>query len=728
MNKEFKLKDPFQAREAQKYPNPIPSRELIIQYLEQKGRPATRENLIRALALESDDQKEALRRRLIAMERDGQIISNRRGSYALVDKLELIRGHVEGHKDGFGFVIPDDGGEDVFLTPRQMRMVFPGDRVLVRIANIDRRGRREGFIAQILQRNTQQIVGRYFVDGGMAFVTPSNKDIAQDILIPPSHEGAAKPGQVVMAEVIAQPNSRRQAMGRIIEVLGEHMAPGLEIDVALRAYGLPHQWPQEVLDEIANIHEEVSEQDKKGRKDLRNLPLVTIDGEDAKDFDDAVYAERREQGGWKLYVAIADVSHYVKSETALDTEALKRGNSVYFPTRVVPMLPEVLSNNLCSLKSAVDRLSLVCEMIISPEGKILRSNFYEAVIQSRARLTYNEVAAALKSKTTTITADLLPHLQELNRLYHTLRKQREVRGALEFTSVETRIIFGQGQKIQQIVPTERNDAHRIIEECMLLANVAAAKFLQQHKMATLFRVHEGPDPERLENLRDFLKSMGLKLGGGDEPTPMDYAKLLQRIQGRPDEHLIQTVTLRSLSQAIYTPLNDGHFGLAYDSYAHFTSPIRRFPDLLVHRAIRHILQGKTKENFAYDTVAMHRMGEHCSMTERRADEATRDAVSWLKCEYMQDKVGEIFEGIISGVTGFGVFVELKNIFVEGLVHITSLKNDYYHFDPVKHRLKGKRTGATYRLGDTIRVLVARVNVDDKEIDFELADTKKSSKR
>lgn len=723
-----KLIDPFYTREAQKYPNPIPSRELIMQYLEQKGRPVTRDNLIRVLGLENEEQKEALRRRLIAMERDGQIISNRRGSYALVDKLELIRGRVVGHKDGFGFVIPDDGGEDVFLTPKQMRVVFPEDRVLVRIANIDRRGRREGFIAEILQRNTQQIVGRYFEEGGIAFVTPSNKDIAQDIIIPPDHEAAAKHGQMVVAEIIAQPNIRRQAMGKIVEVLGDHMAPGLEIEVAIRAYGLPHQWPKDVEEEIDHFSEHVVESDKQGRKDLRHLPLVTIDGEDAKDFDDAVYCERREQGGWRLYVAIADVSHYVKQPSALDKEALKRGNSVYFPTRVIPMLPEILSNNLCSLKPQVDRLCMACEIIISPEGKTLRSNFFEAIMHSRARLTYNQVAAALKDQTTTVSPDLLPHLQELNRLYHTLRKQREFRGALEFDTVETRIIFGEGQKIQQIVPTERNDAHRIIEECMLVTNVAAAKFLQHHKMATLFRVHEGPDLEKLENLRDFLKGIGLKLTGGDEPTPMDYAKLLSRIQGRPDEHLIQTVLLRSLSQAIYTPLNDGHFGLAYETYAHFTSPIRRYPDLLVHRAIRHILQGQTRETFSYDNIIMHRMGEHCSMTERRADEATRDAVTWLKCEYMQDKIGEIFDGIISGVTGFGVFVELKNIFVEGLVHITALKNDYYHFDPIKHRLKGKRTGSIYRLGDPIRVLVARVNIDNKEIDFELADVKKSQKQ
>lgn len=713
-------KDPFYQREAQKYANPIPSREFIIRFLEEKGRPVSRESLIKSLELQDEEQQEALRRRLIAMERDGQIMSNRKGSYALVDKLELIKGRVEGHKEGFGFVIPEDGGNDIFLTPKQMRAVFPGDKVLVRINNVDRRGRREGFIAEVLEHNTQNIVGRYFVDGGIAFISPSKKDFTQDVIIPAGQEAGAKHGQVVIGEIVAQPTTRRQPVGRIIEVLGDHMAPGLEIQVAIRAYGLPHEWPQEVTDEVAPLKEEVLEQDKKGRKDLRGLPLVTIDGEDAKDFDDAVYAEKRKEGGWRLFVAIADVSHYVKPGTALDKEAYIRGNSVYFPAQVIPMLPEILSNGLCSLRPNVDRLALVCEVNLSATGKMLHSQFYSAVIKSRARLTYTEVAKALANQKTNIAPEILPHLKELNKLYQVLKKQRSLRGALEFETVETRIIFGENRKIEKIVPVERNDAHKIIEECMLTANVATAKFLTQNKLATLFRVHAGPNPEKLENLKNFLKGFGLKLTGGDDPTPMDYAKLIKRIEGRPDEHLIQTVLLRSLSQAIYTPLNDGHFGLAYDTYTHYTSPIRRYPDLLVHRAIYHILVGKAKKEFPYDQITMERMGEHCSMTERRADEATRDASLWLKCEYMQDKLGQEFAGIISGVTGFGVFVELKGIYVEGLLHITSLKNDYYSFDPTKHRLTGKRTNQMYRLGDPIRVQVARVNIDDKEIDFELA--------
>lgn len=719
-------KDPFLERESKNYENPIPSREYIMQYLKEKGRPASKENLIRALALESDDQKEALRRRLIAMVRDGQIISNRRGSFALVDELELIKGKIEGHKDGFGFVIPEDGSEDIFLTPTQMRAVFPGDTVLTRVSRVDKRGRREGFIAEVIEHNTRQIVGRYFVEKGLAFVAPSNKEITQDIIIPPEYAGEAKHGQVVMVDVIAQPTPRRQPFGKIIEILGEHMAPGLEIDVAIRAHQLPYQWSEEVLKEIAQFQPEVAEADKKGRKDLRHLPFVTIDGEDARDFDDAVYAEKRKEGGWRLFVAIADVSYYVKPQTYLDKEALKRGNSVYFPERVIPMLPEILSNELCSLRPQVDRLAMVCEINISSNGKITRSAFYEAIIRSQARLTYAVVAAALQyKKSTAIPANLLSHLQQLYQLYHILIKQRAMRGALEFDTQETRIVFGEDRKIKEIIPVVRNDAHRLIEECMLLANVAAAKYLQQQKMATLFRVHGGPNQEKLENLRDFLKGMGLKLGGGDDPTPQDYAKLLQKIKGRTDERLIQTVLLRSLSQAVYAPINEGHFGLAFEAYAHFTSPIRRYPDLLVHRAIRHALQ-KSKQEFPYNPATMLKMGEHCSTTERRADEATRDAVAWLKCEYMQDKVGETFPGIITGVTGFGIFVELKNVFVEGLVHITALKNDYYHFDPIRHLLKGRQTGNVYRLGDPIEVLVARVNVDERQLDFELTQDQQPS--
>ncbi|KPJ67383.1 MAG: hypothetical protein AMJ43_03735 [Coxiella sp. DG_40] len=710
--------DPYHEREMRKYVKPIPSREYILECLDKFGKPVKVEYLAKTFSLKSKQQREALQHRLMAMARDGQLIANRRGSFLLVDKTSLVRGVVIGHKEGYGFLVPEDGGKDIFLPARQMRSVFHDDRVLVQVIGKDKHGRREGVIVEILERNTKYIVGRYFKESGVAFVVPSNKSISQDIIIPKGKQGKAKHGQLVTADVIAYPSVRRQATGKIVEVLGEHMGPGMEIEVAIRAHNLPHKWPKNVLRET-NALQKLTELDYRGRKDLTELPLVTIDGEDAKDFDDAIYCEPHPRGGWRLYVAIADVGYYVKADTALDQEALVRGNSVYFPGVVIPMLPEVLSNELCSLQPNVDRLCMVCDMCISKEGKVNRYSFYEAVMCSHARLTYNQVVSTLAGKSQD-HSDLLPYLQELYSLFKALQKQRKTRGAIEFTTLETRIIFSKNRKIKQIVPIVRNDAHRIIEECMLAANVCAARFLLQKKIPALYRVHEGPDATKLADLRGFLVNLGLNLGGDDNPKPIDYAKLLNKIEGRRDEHLIQTIILRSMRQAVYDAENIGHFGLAYDAYGHFTSPIRRYPDLITHRAIRHAIHGGTMTNFHYDSNTIHNFGEHCSMTERRADDATCDAIDWLKCEYMLDKIGKIFDGIISGVTSFGVFVELKDIYVEGLLHITALTNDYYEFDAVKHCLHGKRLRKSFCLGDPIKVQIARVDLDEAQIDFELS--------
>jgi ribonuclease R len=712
----FSLKqDPYRKRETKKYTKPIPSREYIMQCLEKLGKPVTHEYLVKAFALRGKEAKEALHNRLIAMARDGQLMANRRGSFLLVDKTSLVRGIIIGHKDGYGFLVPEDAGKDIFLPARQMRSVFHDDRVLVQVVGRDKHGRREGKIVEILERNTTEIVGRYFEESGIGFVIPANKSISQDIIIPREEQHKAKPGQLVNIAIIDYPTVRRQATGTIIEILGEHLAPGLEIEVAIRSHNLPHKWTKDIVDE-ANLLKKSAKIIAKGRKDLRKLHFVTIDGEDAKDFDDAIYCEKRPKAGWRLYVAIADVSNYVKPDSALDQEALARGNSVYFPGKVVPMLPEILSNELCSLQPNVDRLAMVCDMSLAKDGKITRFSFYEAVIRSHARLTYTEVAKMLESKTITKS---LPYLDELYTVFKVLLKQRKARGAVEFSTVETRIIFGKERKIKQIIPLIRNDAHRIIEECMLVANVCAAKYLLNKKIPALYRVHESPDPDTLNSLRSFLGGLGLSLGGGDDPKPRDYAKLLEQIKGRRDEHLIQTVILHSMRQAVYDEENIGHFGLAYEAYGHFTSPIRRYPDLIAHRAIRHAIYGGTLDNFYYDSNTVHNFGEHCSMTERRADDATRDAIDWLKCEYMQNKIGQAFTGIISGVTGFGVFVELKDIYVEGLLHITSLANDYYEYNAIKHCLIGRRTGKKYCLGDPIRVQVARVDLDEAQIDFEL---------
>lgn len=710
-------KDPFLEREICKYSDPIPSREYIMQCLKTIGKPATDRDIIKIFKLKKDDNIEAMRRRLIAMARDGQIVSNRRGSYILVDKSSLARGVVAGHKEGFGFLLSEDGGEDIFLSPKQMRSVFPNDRILVQVLNEDRRGRLEGAIVEILERNTTTIVGRYFEEEEIAFITPSNKKIAQDIIIPKDAKYSAKHGQLVVAEITNYPTSRRQATGKIVEVLGEHMAPGLEIDVAIRAYNLSHTWSPETLNEAATIKPVIPKKDYLHRKDLRDLPLVTIDGEDAKDFDDAVFCEKTTSGSWRLYVAIADVSHYVKPHTAIDKEASQRGTSVYFPNLVIPMLPEVLSNDLCSLKPNVDRLCMVCEMTIDKNGKISRYQIYDAIMRSQARLTYTIVADILAGKKNPYPK-LLPHLKNLYAVYKALEKQRKQRGAIEFETTETRIIFNAAKKITKIVPVVRNDAHRVIEECMLAANVCTAKFLLKNKIPSLYRVHEGPTTEKLTTLHSFLNCLGIHLTGGEKPKPIDYAKLLEKIKDRKDQHLIQKMLLRSMRQAIYDETNIGHFGLAYEAYAHFTSPIRRFPDLLTHRAIRHALKGGKTADFIYDNNTIHNFGEHCSMAERRADDATRDAADWLKCEYMLSRVGEKFTGIISGVMSFGLFVELKDIYVEGLIHITSLANDFYQFDPVRQCLRGRRGGKVYRLGDSIKVRVANVNLDDREINLE----------
>ena len=685
------------------------------------------------LKIDTEEGAEALRRRLGAMVRDGQLVRNRRDCYALADQFDLVQGRVIGHRDGFGFLVTDGEGDDVYLSARQMHALFHGDRVMVRITGVDRRGRREGDVVEILKRNTHTIVGRFYSESGVNFVTPDSKRIAHDIAIPSGETGDARHGQIVSVEIIEQPGKRKPPVGRVAEVLGDHMAAGMEIDIAILSHELPQAWPAAVEKEISVFGKDVPKDAIGGREDLREVPLVTIDGADSRDFDDAVFCEATKDG-WRLLVAIADVSHYVHPDTELDREAFDRGNSVYFPERVIPMLPEVLSNGLCSLNPDVDRLCLVCEMMFDKDGQMTGSRFLDAVMRSHKRFTYSEVAAILVDRDRQALnqhRQLVPHLEDLYRLYKSLRKVRNKRGAIDFETTETRIVFGKDRKIERIVPLLRNDAHMVIEECMIAANVATATFLEQHKMPTLYRIHARPAGEKIAELQEFLKEMGLALRGGDKPTAKNYSALLKQVKGRPEEHLINTVLLRSMPRAEYNPDNIGHFGLAHEHYAHFTSPIRRYPDLLVHRAIRHILSGKKAGSFKYNQAAMQELGEHCSTTERRADDATRDAVDWLKCEYMLDKVGETYAGIISSVTSFGIFVELQDIYVEGLVHVTAMGNDYYHFDPTRHWLMGERTNRIYRLGDQLDVRIVQVNLDERKIDFELAEKtpgKKTAKK
>lgn len=724
------LQDPQAAREAQKYEQPIASRELILEVMAERDVPMRMSELASALGIDNDSDLFSLQKRLRAMQRDGQVISGRRGALGLPKKMDLVKCKVIGHRDGYGFASPVEDGDDFFLSSRQMFRVFDGDEVLVAESGYDDKGRPSGQIVEVLTRAHTSIVGRYMEEGGIGYLLPHNRRISNHVLIPPKAKAGAKSGQLVSIKITGYPTEVLGAKGEVEEILGDHLDPGLEIDVAIRAHDIPNEWPDEVLSEAGALRDEPSESDKKNRIDLRHLGLVTIDGEDARDFDDAVYCET-EGSGFRLWVAIADVSHYVPLGSALDEEAVNRGNSVYFPERVVPMFPEVLSNGLCSLKPSVDRLAMVCEMLIDADGQVNDATFYEAVIHSHARLTYTQVGEVLENGGCDgVHSDRLDGLFRLHALYKVLRHARAKRGAIDFETVETRILFDENRKIDAIVPVNRNDAHKLIEECMLAANVATANFLEASDVAGLFRVHEGPSAERLEALRTFLGELALELPGGLDPTPLDYQAVLSRLADRDDAQVIQTMLLRSLSQAVYKPDNGGHFGLNYDAYAHFTSPIRRYPDLLVHRAIkrlatsmgstpRKLSKEKSRALYPYTMTDLVAAGEHCSMTERRADDATRDVQLWLKCEYLRHHIGDEFAGVVASVTRFGMFVELTDIYMEGLVHISALPSDYYHFDQASQRLVGEHTRKTYQLGDAVRVQVARVDLDDRKIDLEI---------
>ena len=731
------LQDPNYAKELAKYDNPVPSREFILQIIRKQNSPMSKEEIFKTLAIVNEEQQEAMRRRLRAMENDGQLVFTKRKCYALPEKLDLLKGMVIGHREGFGFLQVEGKKEDFFIPNVQMQKVMHGDYVLAQANGFDRKGRPEVRIVRVLEANKKQIVGRFFLEQGIGYVVPDDSRITRDILIPDNARLGARIGQVVVVELHPRTAPFFQPIGKITEVLGDNMAKGMEVEIAIRKHDIPHSFPTAVEKQLKKWAEDVPEEAKRGRVDLRDLPLVTIDGEDARDFDDAVFCQKQGKG-WKLWVAIADVSYYVRPKSALDTEAYNRGNSVYFPNRVVPMLPEKLSNGLCSLNPQVDRLCMVCEITISAKGKMTDYQFYEAVMNSHARLTYNKVAKILEKDTALCEryASLVPHLQDLHDMYQVLVKARQQRGAIEFETIESKFIFNALGRIERIEPVVRNDAHKIIEECMILANIASANFMEKHQEPALYRIHAVPGEEKLTAFRSFLAECGLSLSGGNKPTPMDYAQLLEQIKPRPDHELIQTMLLRSMSQAVYSADNIGHFGLALEEYAHFTSPIRRYPDLTLHRGIKYLLakkkgsKRKTTDTggYHYQLEEMDVFGAHCSSTERRADDATREVADWLKCEYMQDHVGEEFEGVISSVTGFGFFVRLNDLFIDGLVHISGLANDYYLFDMPKQRLIGENSGMIFRLGDAVKVRVEAVSLEQKQIDFSLISSERKPKR
>ncbi len=742
-SKTLSSKDPFYQRESQKYANPIPSREYILSFLETAGGPLKFKAIQNGLSLFEDEQLIGLERRLGAMVRDGQIHCDRKRAYGVINKLDLTKGIILGHKDGFGFFSPEQGGKDWFVSAREMRRVFPGEKVLVREKGQNRDGKKEAGVVEVLQgENPLQIVGRFHIENGFTFVTPEDPRISQDILIPPDDPMNVKKDQVVVIQLTIRPTYKSQAVGRVVEVLGDYLAPGMEIEIAIAQYGIRNSWNDEIHDQLKKLPTEVQRSEIEGRTDLRHLPLMTIDGEDARDFDDAVYCKPKALGGWKLYVAIADVSHYVKPDSALDLEAIKRGNSVYFPNSVVPMLPEQVSNGFCSLKPKVDRLCMVCEINIARDGKPGRSKFYPAVMHSQARMTYNKVWSILEGDEALCSQykELVNPIKQLHKLYQARIKRKKKRGAIEFETVETQIKFNDNKKIDKIIPVVRNDAHKLIEECMICANVAAAQFFIRKKLPGLFRVHLGPKEKKLEVLRSYLAELGLFITGGSEPDPDIFRKFLDSIKDRPDAENIQIMLLRSMSQAEYSPHNEGHFGLAFDAYTHFTSPIRRYPDLIVHRIIKAQVmdkkwqskQEKEQVKKLYTVDKLSSIGQANSITERNADLATRDVMDWLKCEYMQSHIGNTYSGEVSSITNFGLFVRLNEVYVEGLIHVTELGDDYYHYDHAKQRMLGERTGQSFSIGDELDIQVANVDIDLRRIDFSLREpsqkTTKGKKR
>ncbi|PCH86132.1 MAG: ribonuclease R [Piscirickettsiaceae bacterium] len=706
------------------------SKQQLLTYLKEQKVPQDWGSISTGLGVVSKPAKRALSKQLSGLLASGELLFNRKEQYCLVEQTDLEVGVVIGHADGFGFLKREAGGDDLFIPPKEMRALFNGDRVVASRGKVNRQGKVEARIVDVLERKVKTVVGRFFNVMGVCHIEAENKRIFQHIFIPPDATFNAKDGQIVMVEVTRYPSLRTEAIGKVIEVMGDHMAPGMEIDMAIRSYDLPYEWSQDILSESEAFSVDVSEVDLTDRKDIRQLPFVTIDGADARDFDDAVYGKKT-ANGWALSVAIADVAHYVQTNTAIDKEAYERGNSVYFPEKVIPMLPEVLSNGLCSLNPLVDRLCMVCEMQINAAGTVVDSTFYQAIMHSHARLTYDQVGEIFDETNPGLIEQhqaLLPHLHELRHIYHALKAAADKRGALEFDTFETRFVFDESRKIKSIEPLVRHGAHRLIEVCMIAANAATAHYLTKHKIPNLLRIHDGPSADRLLKLRGFLSELGLTLDGGEAPEPHHYKALIAKVKDRPDAHLIETVALRSMSQAMYSPEKRGHFGLALDLYAHFTSPIRRYPDLLTHRAIKHVIKGLKPERFNYSEADMVAFGEHCSFSNRRADEATRDVESWLKCEYMSDKIGQEFSGVVSSVTSFGLFVELDNINIDGLIHVTALGDDYYHFDAAKHRLLGERTNTSFRLGDTVQVKLVRVSLDDKKIDLALAGSSSPTKK
>jgi ribonuclease R len=698
---------------ARQYQHQIPSRDEILAAMEQAGEPLLLEALAPGFGIRTEQHRRALEARLRAMVRDGQLLRNRAEEYCLTRHLDVVPGTVLAHRDGFGFLRPDDGSDDLYLSAREMQSIWDGDRIAVRASDSERG--REGHVVEILARGKTRIVGTFRRERGIDYVLESGES-RTEVLIARGEVHGAKPGDIVAVDIVEYPTKRGLAIGRVVDVVGRQDQPGIDTDVAIIAHGIPNEWPDDVLEEARSWSSEVPARAKEGREDLRSVPLVTIDGADARDFDDAVYCEPQGDG-WRLIVAIADVSYYVRTDSPLDREARGRGTSVYFPDRVVPMLPEALSNGLCSLNPHVDRLCFVCDMHVTKEGEVTRSRFYEAVMRSAARLTYSEAAQLLVAARPRGTQPDIKHaLEQLHAVYEVFAAARKARGAIDFDLPETKIELDERGQVRAVRAVERLVTHKIIEECMIAANVEAAKRIRRGRIAGLYRVHAGPDEEKLEELMAFLKTFGHKVAP-QRLSPKEINRILASVVGKPEQELVETVVLRSMKQARYEPASVGHFGLALDAYGHFTSPIRRYPDLLMHRAIKWLNEKRSAKGYRFGLEEMQHLGEHCSQTERRADKATREVAERLKCQYLLGRVGETFEVVISSVVPFGLFVRLPEVQADGLVHVTALPRDYYHRDAAGTTLTGERSGHAYRLTDTLTVRLAAVNVEEGKLDF-----------
>lgn len=708
------------SKKERRYQHSIPSRNDIAAVMESAGQPLTLAALATKLRIKPGSPSESLQKRLRAMVRDGQLLRNRAREYCLTRDLDLVTGVIQAHRDGFGFLAPDDGSEDIYLAASEMSSLWNRDRIAVRVSPSPRGGR-EGRLVEVLERVTNEVVGTFGRDKGIDVIVCEGESEAR-VLIPRGQSAGARSGDVVRAAIVQHPTGRTDAIGQVIRVVGRFDDPGIQTDIAILSHGLPDEWPDAVQRDVGTLPATVRSSAKRDRVDLRKYPLVTIDGADAKDFDDAIYCERR-GGGWRLIVAIADVSHYVEPDTALDREALARGTSVYFPDRVLPMLPEALSNGLCSLRPRVDRLCLACDMEVSSEGEVTRSRFYEGVMRSTERLTYSEAERILSGKIDDKRVALRAQLEPLREVYRAFAGRRRRRGAIDFDLPQTAIELDDRGRVSDVHVVERLITHKIIEECMIAANVEAAKRIRKARIPGLYRVHDGPDADRIEELTVFLQGLGLKLSSPSQIRPRDLSRLIESVAGRPEAEIIETVILKSMSRAHYQPRNVGHFGLALPSYSHFTSPIRRYPDLLLHRAIKQLVRRGKAQGFRYTLQEMERLGEHCSRAERRADEAVWQVEERLKCAYLQDRIGDEFDVLVTGITSFGLFVRLPDLQIDGLVHVTALPRDNYHQTAAGTALTGERTGTTFRLTDRLKVKLIKVDVGNRKLDFVPVDFK-----